>query len=152
LGDDRAGFHTPTLWALVEKTTAKEANPMPEIGPTGVEPRVTAVVISANHLLGEGLAAQLRSVAVETTAIIAPDAAALHAALALQPDVVVVERECSSWWDECSAACPHARMVDIGEVVARGCPTGSEALSFEVILEALSEARAKAWAAEQPQL
>jgi len=125
---------------------------MPEIGRTSVEPRVTAVVISANHLLGEGLAAQLRSVAVETTAIIAPDAAALHAALALQPDVVVVERECSSWWDECSAACPHARMVDIGEVVARGCPTAADTVSFEVILEALGEARAKAWATESDQL
>jgi hypothetical protein len=131
--------------------TVKEANPMPD-GRPSVEPRVTAVVISANPLLGEGLAAQLRAVAVETTAIVGPDAAALHAALALQPDVVVVEGDCDTWWEECSAACPHARMVDIGTVVARGCPVDAETVAFEVILDALSEARAKAWAREPAQL
>lgn len=95
-----------------------------------------AVVVCEHVLLGEGLAARLRDSGVSATVVAHADADLVTQALARHPEVVITE---------CSAACrakvrtlcPDATVIDIGNVIGRGCPDAADLVRFDAIWAAL---------------
>ncbi len=97
--------------------------------------QAAVLVIFQHDLLGEGVAARLRAVDVAATAVRSCDFAAMAAALAAGPDVIVVESTDTACLAYIRQVRPQAHIVDATTSVGRGCP--AEAVQFEAILEAL---------------
>ncbi len=95
----------------------------------------SVLVVYQHELLGEGLAARLRALGVDTTTAGSHDLRAVIRALRRRPDVVVLETTDEQCLARVSRLSPTSRLVDVRTAVGRGYP--AEAMRFEVILEAL---------------
>ncbi len=102
------------------------------------------LVIFEHELLGEGLAARLHGLGVRTQTVRSGDSDAIVAALGAHPDLVVVECHKEGCLDRVRLLSPGSRVVDATATVGRGTPT--EAMRFEVILDALRADPPLTWA------
>lgn len=97
--------------------------------------QTSVLVIFEHELLGEGLAARLRTMGIRTLTVKSGDSDAIEGALVTHPELIVVECHNEGCLDRIQHLSPTSRVVDATTAVGRGYPT--EAMRFEVILEAL---------------
>jgi len=97
----------------------------------------TVLVIFSHDLLGQGLAARLEGLGVETCAVRSSDKPAARQALSDHPDVVVVETTDQKCLAGIRRLSPLSRIVDISDSVGPGYP--EHALRFDIILDALAD-------------
>lgn len=97
--------------------------------------QATVLVIFQHELLGEGLAARLRSLGTAAATVRADNPDTLAAALECAPDLIVVESTNPECLARIARLSPGSRIVDVTASIGRGCPT--EAMRFDVILDAL---------------
>lgn len=96
----------------------------------------TSVLLIFEHdLLGEGLAARLAAMGVDTLMAKSGDEDSIVAALETHPHVVVVECHREGCIARIRSLSSTSRVVDATGSVGRGYP--SEAIRFDIILDAL---------------
>lgn len=95
-----------------------------------------AVVVFDHELLGEGIADRLRHHGVATIAVRADDHTRVEEAFATRPCVVVAERATTECLERIAALTPNARIVDISQVIGRGCQDHDQMVDFDTILAA----------------
>ena len=103
-----------------------------------------ALVVQSYTLLGEGIADLLRQRGVSVEVACAHDAAAVEAALASDPCLVVLDRAEPDIIALVVRQAPAAQVVDVSCVIGRGYPAAADTLRFEAILDALGVAAARA--------
>lgn len=101
---------------------------------------IRAVVLCEHRLLGEGLAAHLRTGGVETVVASGADDDAVGAALALHPRLVLAEHTSAECRARIAEQCPGATVLDISAVVETGRQDDADKLGFDAIWAALQTA------------
>jgi len=98
------------------------------------------VILYEHALLGEGLAKYLRThLGVEATIASATDLDAVTSALALDPAVLIFELGDPLQRTVLATLAPHAVLIDVSSVVARGSALNPGVAGLERILEAVRE-------------
>ena len=100
----------------------------------------TVVILYEHALLGEGIATYLRAqTGVQARLESANNAAAVRAALALGPEVVIFESNDPFEQFDLSTLVPHAVLIDVSTVVTRGSVLTPGVAGLEQILQAVRE-------------
>jgi DNA-binding NarL/FixJ family response regulator len=95
-------------------------------------------ILYEHALLGEGIAKYLRAqIGVEATLGSADDPAAVTAALATEPDVVIFESNDPFQQFELTTLVPHAVLIDLSTVITRGSALTACDAGLEQILQAI---------------
>jgi hypothetical protein len=98
------------------------------------------VILYKHALLGEGIARYLRAqISVEATLASMLDPGAVKSALALDPAVVIFESNDPSQKLDLGALVPHAVLIDVSTVIARGTVPTPRIVRLEQILQAVRE-------------
>jgi len=107
-------------------------------GPVVSEAHHPVVILHEHPLLGEGIAKYLSAqLGVEAIIASGDDLEAVTAALALGPAVVIFERSDRLRQLDLAALAPHADLIDVSTVVARGLGDSSGDAGLERILQAV---------------
>lgn len=98
------------------------------------------VILYKHPLLGEGIARYLRAqIDVGATLACMLDPSAVGSALALDPAVVIFESNDPSQRFDLGALVPHAVLIDVSTVIARGTVSTPRVVRLEQILQAVRE-------------
>lgn len=100
---------------------------------------VSVLVIYVHGLLGEGIAAHLRDHGFHAVVVDCRDLPAVAGALAQRPSVVIAETTTSECHDVIKSISPGSRVVDVSQVIGRGCPQAASVVRFDAILDALAD-------------
>ena len=108
------------------------------------------VILYEHALLGEGIAKYLRAqLSVEATVASALDLHAVTSALALGPAVVIFELTEPLKQVDLTTLAPHAVLIDVSTVVARGLALSPDAAGLQRILQAVRESSPSTGPADQ---
>ena len=100
----------------------------------------TVVILYEHALLGEGIATYLRAqTGVQARLESANNAAAVRAALALGPEVVIFESNDPFEQFDLSTLVPHAVLIDVSTVITRGSVLAPCVAGLEQILQAVRD-------------
>jgi DNA-binding NarL/FixJ family response regulator len=100
----------------------------------------TVVILYEHALLGEGIATYLRAqTGVQARLESANNAAAVRAALALGPEVVIFESNDPFTQFDLSTLVPHAVLIDVSTVITRGSVLAPCVAGLEQILQAVRD-------------
>ena len=100
----------------------------------------TVVILYEHALLGEGIATYLRAqTGVQARLESANNAAAVRAALALGPEVVIFESNDPFEQFDLSTLVPHAVLIDVSTVITRGSVLDPCVAGLEQILQAVRD-------------
>ncbi len=98
----------------------------------------SVVILYEHALLGEGIARHvLAEIGVEPTVAPAHDLEAVTSALAFDPSVVIFELSQPLQQGDLAALAPHAVLIDVSSVVARGPAVPTSVAGLEKILQAV---------------
>ena len=104
------------------------------------EAKHTVVILYEHALLGEGIATYLRAqTGVQARLESANNAAAVRAALALGPEVVIFESNDPFEQFDLSTLVPHAVLIDVSTVITRGSVLAPCVAGLEQILQAVRD-------------
>jgi hypothetical protein len=103
------------------------------------------VILYEHALLGEGIAKYLcAQIGVVSTIESAHDPEAVRSALALDPAVVIFESSYPFQEFDLTTLAPHAVLIDVSTVIARGSVLSPSVAGLEQILQAVRETRTAA--------
>jgi hypothetical protein len=97
------------------------------------------VILYEHALLGEGIAKYLRAqIGIEATLVSARDLGAFTSALALDPGVIIFEKNPLQRF-ELRTLAPHAVLIDVSTVITRASVLSPSVAGLEQILQAVRE-------------
>lgn len=102
-------------------------------------PPVSVLVVYVHGLLGEGIAAYLRDRGFHAVVVDCRDLPAVAGALAQRPSVVIAETTTAECHHVINSISPSSRVVDVSQVIGRGCPEAASVVGFDAILDALAD-------------